>query len=276
MVYQKFIPALVLQPFVECYFIWLSQKPVSDIVIESPPNGFCSMVFNFGDDYFLQNKKYEKLQVPKHFIAGQSIYSYRLLMNGIIDIAGIVFKPAGIASLFDLSVYEYTEERLPLQNILPQYALHPAIQSLEKSDANERARLLEQFVTDQFNKNKPIPDFIDNAANLIVEKNGMVDITQMMKDIYMSRRSFERNFFKKVGVSPKFYARLRRLSHLMNLIAGRKHVDWNEIFSSVEFYDQSHFIKDFIEFTGRTPQQYLKENTELATMIAKPEMLPIH
>jgi AraC-like DNA-binding protein len=276
MVYQKFIPALVLQPFVECYFIWDSEKPVSHVAIESPPNGFCSMVFNFGDDYFIQNKKYEKLRVPKHFIAGQSIYSYKLLMNGIIDMAGIVFKPAGIASLYDLPVYEYTEERLPLDNILPQYILHPAIQRLEKNNANERARLLEQFVMDQFEKNKPIPDFIDKAANLIIEKNGMTDITQMMKDVFMSRRNFERKFFKKVGLSPKFYARLRRLAHLMNLIAGKKHVDWNEIFSAAEFYDQSHFIKDFIEFTGRTPQQYLKENTELATMIPKPEMLAIH
>ena len=31
------------------------------------------------------------------------------------------------------------------------------------------------------------------------------------------------------------------------------------------------FIKDFKEFTGRSPQQYLKENTELANYVEKPK-----
>jgi hypothetical protein len=56
----------------------------------------------------------------------------------------------------------------------------------------------------------------------------------------------------------------------MNLIAGKKAVDWGAVFSECEYYDQSHFIKDFLEFTGRTPQQYLEENRELATMVDKP------
>ncbi|MGN6617451.1 MAG: DUF6597 domain-containing transcriptional factor [Ilyomonas sp.] len=275
MVYQKFIPSAVLQPFVECYYVWLSEEPVQNLVIESPPNGYCSFVFNFGDDYFLQNKKYEKLLVPKHFIAGQSLYSYKLFMNGKIDIAGIVFKPAGIASLFNLPVYEYTEERVCLENVLHPYIFHSFIPKLQKADANEKAKLLEELVLNQFNKNKISPDFIDNAANFIIERNGMVDISEIMKDVFMSRRNFERKFFKKVGVSPKYYARLRRMAHLMNIIAGRKKVDWSDIFLQCEFYDQSHFIKDFVEFTGRTPQQYLEENTELATLIEKPIMQTI-
>jgi hypothetical protein len=99
MIYQKFSPGEMLYPFVECYFIWQSpDEPVHNLIVESPPNGFCSIVFNWGDDYFLQNKKYEKLAVPKQFLAGQSIYSYKLFLNGNISLAGIVFKPAAFAT----------------------------------------------------------------------------------------------------------------------------------------------------------------------------------
>lgn len=87
----------------------------------------------------------------------------------------------------------------------------------------------------------------------------------------MSRRNFERKFFKKVGLSPKYYARVRRIGYLLNHIAGKKKADWGALFSECEFYDQSHFIKDFVEFTGRTPQQYLDDNRELANWVDKPK-----
>ena len=126
-----------------------------------------------------------------------------------------------------------------------------------------------------YKMNQPEVDSIDITANTIVEKNGMVHIPDLMKDIFMSRRNFERKFFKKVGLSPKYYTRLRRMSYIMNLISGKKKVDWAAIFYQCEFYDQSHFIKDFIEFTGRTPQQYIEANAELANMVDKPGTNPI-
>ncbi len=272
MLYQKFKPSLVLEPFVECYFIWQSKKSVRNLIVESPPSGFCSIVFNCGDDYFLQNKKYERLAVPKQFISGQSIYSYKLFLNGNISITGIVFKPAALATLFGLPTYEYTEERISLCTVFKRQFINTFIEKIQNTeDANERAKLLEEFVLIYYSQNKPKPDYIDYAANIIVEKNGMINVADLLKEVFMSRRNFERKFFKKVGLSPKYYARIRRISYLMNEIAGKKNVDWTDLFSQCEFYDQSHFIKDFIEFTGRTPEQYIKENTELANIVEKPK-----
>ncbi len=272
MIYRKFSPCDVLRPFVECYFVWESHgEIVQDYVVESAPTGFCSVVFNSGNPYFLQNKKYVRLAVPRQFIAGQAIYSYKLFLDGDISIAGIVFKPAALATLFDLPVYEYTEERIELNKVFRKNFVDSIANDIGIiTDPKEKARLLEEFVLKEYNQRRPQTDFIDEAANLIVEKNGMLHIGDLMENIYMSRRNFERRFFKKVGLSPKYYARIRRMSYLMNLIAGKKKVDWSKLFYECEFYDQSHFIKDFIEFTGRTPQQYLEENAELANIIEKP------
>ncbi|HRO47420.1 helix-turn-helix domain-containing protein [Agriterribacter sp.] len=272
MLYQKFSPCAQLAPFIETYYIWTSQKElVSNLVVESPPNGFCSVVFNTGDAYTLKNKKYDMLAVPGSFIAGQAIYSYSLTLSGCIAVAGIVFKPAGLASLFHLPVYEFTEERIDLkEKISSRLVAHIEEQLKILTDASEKAKLMEQFVLELCHHNIPEPDEIDIAANRIVELNGMLHVNDLLKDIFMSRRNFERKFFKKVGLSPKYYARIRRFSFLMNRIAGKKEADWVQLFSDCAYYDQSHFIKDFIAFTGRTPQQYLEANKELATMIQKP------
>jgi methylphosphotriester-DNA--protein-cysteine methyltransferase len=140
----------------------------------------------------------------------------------------------------------------------------------------EQVKLLEEFILTYFKNDKPITDRIDLAANTILEKNGMIHVNDLLKNVYMSRRNFERKFFKKVGLSPKYYARIRRMSYLMNLIAGKKNVDWKSVLSECEFYDHSHFIKDFTEFTGRTPQEYIRENSELVHLVEKPKSQDIY
>ena len=273
MLYQKFSPAAVLSPFVECYFVWESESPIEkEMVVESPPTGFCSIVINYGDPYFLQNKKYQTLLVPQQFVAGQSIYSYKLSLQGSIGIAGIVFKPAALATLFGLSGVELTEERIDLFTILPQTYVRQYVSKI-KSTTETRAKVqfMEELLLHHYELYNPVQDYIDKAANLIVEKAGMLDIHDLLKDSCMSRRTFERHFLQKVGLSPKYYARIRRMSYLCNLIAGKKKVNWQEVFYEARFYDQAHFIKDFEAFTGRSPQQYLRENNELANYVQKPK-----
>lgn len=272
MQYLKFLPCKQLEPFIECYFIWHSVSgPVKSMVVESPPTGFCSIVFNSGDPYFLHNKKYEKLEVPEVFVAGQAIYSYKLFLNGCISMAGIVFKPTGLASLFSLPVYEFTEERIALGKVIKESIVTKLSAALkQQSEPVEKAKLLEAFVLHQAGDITLEPDAIDEAANKIVLANGMLHVNELIESAYMSRRNFERKFFKKVGLSPKYYARIRRMSHIGNLIAGKAKVDWPTVFHNCEYYDQSHFIKDFIEFTGRTPQQYFEENRELSKYVDKP------
>jgi AraC-like DNA-binding protein len=272
MIYQRYNPCDELAPFIECYFIWDSESIfVENLIVESPPSGFCSIVFNCGDQYYLQNKKYTNLLVPQQFVAGQSIYSYKLFLKGHISQAGIVLKPAALATLFNLPTYQYTEERIDLIHIFPTVAINRYRKMLvTTSQALEKVKVLEAFMLHHFQANDPKPDFIDKAANLIVSKNGMLTVTEMMEDIYMSRRNFERRFFKKVGLSPKYYARIRRMAHLFNQMAGKHKVNWPLLLGECDHHDQSHFIKDFLEFTGRTPQQYLEENKELVHLVEKP------
>lgn len=271
MEYLKFTVAPQLQPFVECYYVWQSNESTAEVVdVESPPSGFVSMVFNTGNSYTVSSRSYGLRAVPPSFVCGQLLFSYSLRLIPPFCMSGIVFKPAGLASLLHLPVEQYVEDRLDLQLIFPADTVRQLQQQLLSSySASEKARNLERFLVTLAGR-IPEPDGIDHAANEIVRCNGMLHIHELAKASFMSRRSFERKFFKRVGLSPKYYARIRRISYISNLIAGRAVVDWADLFYKCEYYDRSHFTKDFLEFTGRTPQQYLAENRELARFIAKP------
>lgn len=63
-------------------------------------------------------------------------------MGGIISIAGIVFKPTALASIFNLPTYEYTEERIALNTVFKNSFLDSFINKIEdEADANQQVKL---------------------------------------------------------------------------------------------------------------------------------------
>jgi AraC-like DNA-binding protein len=264
MFYQKFLPCEQLAPFVECYYIWENETADRSFSVESPPNAYTAIVFNYADDYYVSTIKVHKQKVPKQFLVGQLTYSYTLHLPGKIGIAAIVFKPAGIASIFARSMFAFTEERTDLSVVLEKAIIENTAGEISSTgDAKEKADFLEKFVLHFYNVRKPAPDLVDEAANLIVANHGKVNINELCNEIFISRRQFERRFLQKVGLSPKYYARLRRIGYICSVMAGKEDVNWQDLYYDLDYYDQSHFIKDFKIFTGRSPSDYVKGNTEL-------------
>ncbi|GAC1420604.1 MAG: helix-turn-helix domain-containing protein [Flavisolibacter sp.] len=265
MLYKKFKPLQELSFFIECYYVWESNSTdIGPIEVESPPNGFTSFGFNTGSEYFATTFKNDAKKVPFVYVAGQNTHSYKLCFPGKIAISGIVFKPTGISSLFQIPMYSLTEERVDLNKFLSASVIDPIVVNMtEAQNADQKAKILEDFIYSIYLEKEPVPDVIDLAANLIVEKHGLVNIDEICSQFFISRRHFERKFLQKVGLSAKYYARLRRMSYLCSQIAGKKKVNWKDVLYEAEFCNQSHFIRDFIEFTGRSPKEYLLTNKEL-------------
>ncbi|MFN8343413.1 MAG: helix-turn-helix transcriptional regulator [Spirosomataceae bacterium] len=270
MFYRKFSPPAHLRPFVECFFVWENSKILSNpLSIESPPNGFASMVFNYGTPYRVTSQKLNGGLAPKNFLTGQATKSYQLQLSGKIGMVGIVFRPAGLHTLFGLPMYEFSDERTNLRDVLGRQLDEWSDKIEEAGSHTERIVLLEQFLNLQLLRNKSEPDRTDYAANLIVDRRGVVNISDLMDELFVCRRQFERKFLQKVGVSPKYYARIRRVGVLCHALAQKNWqvTDWQDLIYQYGYYDQSHFIKDFTEFTGKSPSLYVKNNIELANYL---------
>ena len=271
MIYRKVTPPAHLVPFVECFFVWESPARLAKpMQIESPPNGFASMVFNYGTPYRVTSQKLNDGLVPKNFLTGQATKSYQFQLSGQIGMVGIVFRPAALNTLFGLQMYEFSDERVNLRDVLGKSLDELSDKIEESTTIEERMALLEQFLNCQLLRQNPTPDRTDYAANLIVTQRGIVNVSDLMSELYMCRRQFERKFLQKVGVSPKYYARIRRIGYLCSLLASQRWqvVDWQDVIYQSGYYDQSHFIKDFTEFTGKSPSFYVKNNVELTHFLS--------
>jgi len=269
--YEKLPPPPHLLPYVECFYAWeITAVASGSLLLESPPNGFTSLVFNYGHpcEVAVGTKKYS----PTHraFITGQASQNYFFRISKPVGQVGIVFRPTAIATLFGLPMYEFTDERHDLTAVLGNEITTLQQKIEDSADTTGRISHLIQFLNIRLLHRDCRPDRADHAANLIVEHKGVINMNTLMDDLCISKRQLERQFLTKAGVSPKHYARIRRIGYLCNLMASKKWEikDWADLIFRMGYYDQSHFIRDFSSFTGKSPSQYLKNNKELARFLS--------
>ncbi|CDZ76575.1 HTH-type transcriptional repressor of iron proteins A [Legionella massiliensis] len=81
-------------------------------------------------------------------------------------------------------------------------------------------------------------------------------IEEIARHYGYSKRSLERHFLSTIGLSPKKFMRSARFQLVLSkLEAG---ASWSTIANDLNYYDQAHYIKEFREFSGLTPQQFRK------------------
>jgi methylphosphotriester-DNA--protein-cysteine methyltransferase len=260
MKYQKYRSSELLAPFVECYFTWDSEgNSITPFEVAFSSSGFSSIIFNSGDLYILHGSNNKQMMIPEQFLAGQVLHDFTIDFKGKIDLAGIVLKPTAIRSLFGLAAYFYTGKRIDLKHIFCKAWISYIAESLKVAeDSNEKVQLLEDFVMNHYIRQKPELDSLDYAANLILERNGLLDVKALPNEIGMSKETFDQQFFYRVGLLPEQYARLRRRSYIRSLISTKKKADWQSLLQLCINYDPVHFINDFTTLTGYSPQQYAR------------------
>ena len=142
------------------------------ILVESPPSGFTSIVFNYGDTYTVSNQQHSNLSIPPFFITGQATGRYELSLSGKIGMAGVVFKPAAMATFFNLPMFELTEERLDLKSVLGKTAEELGESIAEATSRQYRLKLLEHWLLQLHREKAGDFDGIDFAANLMLDRKG--------------------------------------------------------------------------------------------------------
>jgi transcriptional regulator GlxA family with amidase domain len=99
---------------------------------------------------------------------------------------------------------------------------------------------------------------------------GSKSLNAILKDDITKRRQLERNFTKQIGLSPKQLSKVIRLQATLQMLLNQTTETLTDIAYENEYYDQAHFIKDFKEFTGITPKDFLtNDKMALSSLLYK-------
>src|SRR5690606_38201784 len=117
----------------------------------------------------------------------------------------------------------------------------------------QRIKIVEQFLLSQL-KDIQTDKLIIEAVKLIYQSKGTIRIKEINEKLFISQSPFEKRFRKVVGTSAKKFASIIRFNSVLDNMNESKLL--TEICYENNFFDQAHFIKDFKQFTGDTPENF--------------------
>lgn len=91
---------------------------------------------------------------------------------------------------------------------------------------------------------------------LAVSRHGSGSVRELADEAGYSERQLRRIFLDHVGVGPKQFGRMLRAIKALRGLATTAPISWSSYAMAHGYYDQAHFIADFKEVVGQTPQRF--------------------
>ncbi len=250
MKFDKHLPTHQLKPYIK-YFV------VSENALENEYKVFPSSGLVIGFQYKGQLATVKDNTENKLTTAGITGVTdgYKIFKNSA-DIGTILvyFTEIGFTHFASHPANELFNLSLSLDAIFDKNSVAEVEEKLTiaTSDKN-RINVVEQFLASQL-KDIQTDKLIVEAVKLIYQTNGTIRIKELNQKLFISQSPFEKRFRKVVGTTAKKFASIVRFNTVLDNLNKTKTL--TEICYENNFFDQAHFIKDFKQFTGDTPENF--------------------
>lgn len=222
---------------------------------------------------FSNNKIDRKIKTNNHFSQTKSHLSGLKTLPQSISLDGEVlfsvrFKPCGLHAFTKLDLKDTINETLLPEDVFGKEILVLEDQLFNCNVELEQVKLIEDFFLKKLNSNNKEVDHVFNffIQNIILNK-GNVNVDMLAEKCNVSKKTVERKFLSKLGLTPKKYCRIVRMFNALKIPKNKKDLKLSSIAFDNGFYDQAHFIKEVKEFTGMTPKNYFAIDRAVQTNI---------
>jgi len=248
--FDKVFPIAALAPYIKYYVIAEHAQAEQYTVFPST-----SMVIGF-------QYKGSLAQVRDAYVTPLSVSgitgltsSFKVFRNSPgIGTVLVYFTETGLLHFTSNPANELFDQSIGVDYIFPPAKVREAEERLVLAD-NDAARitvmngfflsLLKEVVLDKL---------IVEAVRRIYAAKGMIKIKTLQEALFISPSAFEKRFRKLVGASSKKFASIVRFNAVMGDLGKARSL--TELCYEYGYFDQAHFIKDFKQFTGRTPEGF--------------------
>lgn len=236
------------------------------------PNGFVSIVIELdGQERFVYENETlsPKQSCINAWVSGMQTGYLSISALKNTELLAIQIKPGCALPFLHQSIDSFKDQVLPAQEVFGDEILTLRQVISETPAPDQKLALVAQWLQDRYDDSLTTPAPIDAAVRQIMENPTAPTLQAAMTQDAYSSKHFIHLFKKHVGLSPKAFQRIHRFAQVVPLIQEQKEVQWAQISADCGYYDQSHFIKDFLRFSGYNPQSFLDEKHD------RPNFFPV-
>ena len=243
----------MLRPFVSSLGVFEGElPPARERVL---PSGHVDLMVNLDDDELRTYGGPELADV--HRTSGAAL-SGPQARHTVIDteeqrhLVWVSFLYGGAAPFFSVPMCETRDRLVDLEDVWGRDGAVLRERLLEARTVRERFRVLEAVLLARLGAAERDPAVVVATRAL----DAGLPVAQLSQRLGLSARQLTRRFRAATGLTPKRFARVRRLQHVLRDVASNVPAEWARVAADHGYCDQSHLVHDFGELAGITPTAY--------------------
>jgi AraC-like DNA-binding protein len=208
----------------------------------------------------------EPLTVSRHPDVTQDPASYRAMVGGLHTSPALIehdgaqsgvqlqLSPLGARALLGLPAGELTDLDLPANDLIGRLGDDLHEQLRDTATWFERFRLLDVGLGRLIDPARRPPPEVCHAWHLLRASCGTARVADVARAVGWSERHLAARFRTEIGLTPKAAARVIRFDRARRMIP---RCSGATVAATCGYADQSHLVRDFVEFTGLAPGAWL-------------------
>lgn len=257
-VYQ---PREELLPYVRYYWVLKSDEPFRVLTF---PIGCPQIIFHKKTPLYIPELDKSQSQFT---ISGQVNFPAHIASDGDTEMIVAVFYPHTIGMFIETPPSAFYNQEISGYDIGNKQLNLLADRIFNCADSETAVSLIEQWLTARIAPSLNIERIGASLAALLRSPSTSVD--NLAGIACLGKKQFGRLFSEYVGMKPKEYWRIARFQRVLRMLQlGSR--DYVGIAYANGYSDQSHFIRDFHQFSGMTPKQLTAYQTPYSDLYTVP------
>lgn len=254
-------PRSELRPYVRYYWVLKSDEPFSVLTF---PIGCPQIIFHKKTPLYIP--ELDKTQ-SQFTISGQVNFPAHIQSDGSLEMIVAVFYPHTIGMFIDTPPSAFYNLEISGYDIENRQLNEIAQMIFDCENAKECIDDLENFLLSKIRPSLNISRIGTSVSTLFRAPSTPVYV--LADRACLSKRQYERVFRETVGMNPKEYARIVRFQKALWLMQ-KGESNYAGIAAECGYSDQAHFIRNFKELSGYTPESLVDYCTPYSDLFTNP------
>ena len=223
------------------------------------PSGLAPLIINIGAPLEgAPAHRESELRPYQAFVAGLHDSYATTRMDAQMTGVQVDFSPLGMhLFLGGMPMHELANEMVELDEVLGAEGRDLVERLQETVDWEPRFELIEAFLESRLTAAPAPAEDVAYAWERLQATAGCLAIGTLAGEMGYSRKQLIARFRTHIGLPPKLAARVLRFRHAIELLDASEGANWSDIAFDAGYYDQAHLIRDFAQFAGSTPTEYV-------------------